>query len=135
MNDIHLDASLIELFRSALEQNLAYIRDGVGEGVTISSVIKANAYGHGIETFLPMAEASGIGHFSVFSADEAAKARRSQSNPDTRNIRAEVRKIPFHSGTCCRQLNDRAEICTQSKLEAGFEVVYHSRNLFCRIGL
>lgn len=83
MNDIHLDASLIELSRSALEQNLDYIRDRVGEQVTISSVIKANAYGHGIEMFLPMAEACGISHFSVFSADEAAKARRSQSNPDT----------------------------------------------------
>lgn len=37
-------------------------------------MIKGNAYGHGIEQIVPMAEKVGIRHFSVFSSDEAARA-------------------------------------------------------------
>lgn len=36
-----------------------------------SSVVKANAYGHGIESFIPMAEKAGVHHFSVASSFEA----------------------------------------------------------------
>jgi len=78
-----LDTSIIELSREALERNLGYIRGRVGDGVRISSVIKANAYGHGIGTFLPMAEDCGIRHFSVFSTDEAEKAIQARTRPDT----------------------------------------------------
>lgn len=63
--------SSIELDQSALETNLRYIRSIIGPEVHISSVVKGNAYGHGIFEFVPMAEAAGIDHFSVFSADEA----------------------------------------------------------------
>jgi alanine racemase len=37
-------------------------------------VIKGNAYGHGIESFVPMAESCGVRHFSVFNAGEALRA-------------------------------------------------------------
>jgi len=36
-------------------------------------VIKANAYGHGIETILPLIEECGIDHYSVFSVAEAMR--------------------------------------------------------------
>jgi len=39
-------------------------------------VIKANAYGHGIEDILPMIEEYGVDHFSVFSAVEAMRANK-----------------------------------------------------------
>ncbi|MDX1629610.1 MAG: alanine racemase, partial [Fulvivirga sp.] len=52
----------------------------VGADVRISSVVKANAYGHGIETFVPMAEKCGVNHFSVASAFEAEEVLQACSN-------------------------------------------------------
>ncbi len=78
-----LHPSYIELSKSAYEKNIDFLRKFAGEEVTISSVIKGNAYGHGIEQFVPMAEDCGIKHFSVFSADEANRALlSSQSDAD-----------------------------------------------------
>jgi alanine racemase len=39
-------------------------------------VIKGNAYGHGIESILPMIEEAGVTHFSVFGVDEAMRAHK-----------------------------------------------------------
>jgi len=63
--------SEIELDQAALENNLSFIRKIIGPDVRFSSVVKGNAYGHGIFEFVPMAEDCGVDHFSVFSADEA----------------------------------------------------------------
>lgn len=65
--------SRIQLNRLALENNLRFLRTVIGEGVVFSSVVKSNAYGHGIEHFVPMAEGCGVDHFSVFSLDEARR--------------------------------------------------------------
>lgn len=64
-------SSRIYLKQAALKSNFNFIRKKVGDKARISSVVKANAYGHGIETFVPMAEKCGINHFSVASAFEA----------------------------------------------------------------
>lgn len=66
-----ITTSVIELNRSALASNLAFIRKNIHKRSKISSVVKGNAYGHGIKEFVEMAEGEGINHFSVFSADEA----------------------------------------------------------------
>ena len=63
--------SHIEISKSAYKTNIKYLKGQLGENTIISSVVKGNAYGHGIENIVPMAEASGISHFSVFSASEA----------------------------------------------------------------
>jgi len=52
-------------------QNLNFIRSQLGEHVTLSSVVKGNAYGHGIDYYVPVAQRCGVEHFSVFSVDEA----------------------------------------------------------------
>lgn len=65
--------AVIELSKSALENNIGFMRRHLGRKHRLSSVVKANAYGHGIEVFVPMAEACGIDHFSVFSAPEAER--------------------------------------------------------------
>lgn len=57
--------------KSALKNNIEFLRGYLRKGTKISSVVKANAYGHGISCFVPLAEETGIDHFSVFSADEA----------------------------------------------------------------
>ena len=64
-------SSRIELSQSALVKNINFLRKKIGEGVRISSVVKANAYGHGIQQFVTMAEKAGIDHFATASAFEA----------------------------------------------------------------
>ena len=44
----------------------------LGEKVIFSSVVKGNAYGHGIATYCPIAYDCGVRHFSVADAHEAA---------------------------------------------------------------
>ncbi len=64
-------SSRIELKKSAYQNNVNFIRKKIGNKAILSSVVKANAYGHGIQTFVPMAEECGIKHFSVASSFEA----------------------------------------------------------------
>ena len=65
------ETSFIQIEKSALKQNLGFINEWIGPDRKLSSVVKGNAYGHGIEAYIPMAEACGINHFAVYSADEA----------------------------------------------------------------
>jgi len=68
--------SVIEISKEAIKNNIRFIQETIGHNVLLSSVIKANAYGHGIEQFIPVAEEAGVKHFSVFSADEALRAKK-----------------------------------------------------------
>ncbi|HSI75834.1 MAG TPA: alanine racemase [Lunatimonas sp.] len=65
--------SYIEINKTAYKQNIQFIRNQVGENTIISSVVKGNAYGHGIENIVAIAESNGIRHFSTFSTDEAVR--------------------------------------------------------------
>ena len=73
-------SSRISLSQSALQANFNFIRNKIGPQVRITSVVKANAYGHGISTFVPMAEKCGINHFSVASSFEAEEVLSACSN-------------------------------------------------------
>jgi alanine racemase len=73
------NTSHIEISRSAYKNNIQYLKKINGPGVKFSSVIKGNAYGHGVENIIPMAESFGINHFSVFSANEALDALKVKS--------------------------------------------------------
>lgn len=75
--------STIEISKTAYQNNLSFIRSLIGESCTFSSVIKGNAYGHGIETFAPMAEEFGVTHFSVFSAYEAYRLKKVSNGQST----------------------------------------------------
>jgi len=76
-------SSYIEISKSALQGNINFMKQQVGPGVRLSSVIKGNAYGHGIEPFATLAQACGIDHFSVFSADEAQRLLQALPAPAT----------------------------------------------------
>ena len=78
-----LNTSTIEISRSALENNLDFLRGFLKPGVIISSVVKGDAYGHHIETFVPLAEKCGINHFSVFNTYEAYRVHASIRNKST----------------------------------------------------
>lgn len=69
----------IILDSKALRKNLRFLRKTIGPDTIFSSVIKGNAYGHGIEAFVPMAESCGVRHFSVFTADEALRAHEAST--------------------------------------------------------
>lgn len=75
-------SSRITLSQSALTKNLRFLRSKIGPEAIVSSVVKANAYGHGIDAFVPMAERAGVRHFSVASSQEARQvleARRTDA--------------------------------------------------------
>ncbi|MCH8547190.1 MAG: alanine racemase, partial [Cryomorphaceae bacterium] len=76
--------SYIELSKKNLQKNYAFVRKLLGKkSVRISSVVKGNAYGHGIEIFVPLAEECGIDHFCVFSDDEAYRVyHAAKHHPD-----------------------------------------------------
>jgi alanine racemase len=78
-----IHSSEILLDKSALQNNIQFLKDFLGDEVELSSVVKGNAYGHGIESFVPLAEECGVNHFSVYSADEAVRAKMVASTPTT----------------------------------------------------
>jgi alanine racemase len=65
--------SFIEISKSAYKKNIDFLKSEVGDKTEISIVVKGNAYGHGIENIVPLAEENGIRHFSTFSSDEALR--------------------------------------------------------------
>ncbi len=68
--------SYIELSRSALQNNFEYLKQTVGDSCAISHVVKGNAYGHGIDTYVPLAYDLGARHFSTFDAQEALEVHK-----------------------------------------------------------
>ncbi|UII19227.1 alanine racemase [Fulvivirga ligni] len=68
------DTSSIMLDFDALSSNIDFIKSRLKSGVKLSSVVKGNAYGHGIKELIPLLERCDVHHFSVFSAQEAAEA-------------------------------------------------------------
>lgn len=70
-----MPASYIELSQSALEKNFKFLKEQLN-GTKMSSVVKANAYGHGLSEYLKIAGKCGINHFSVFSSDEARNVKK-----------------------------------------------------------
>lgn len=69
------ETSSIEINREAYQHNLDFIKSYCGTGVRFCSVVKGNAYGHGIFPFVKMAIELGVDYFAVYSADEAYQIR------------------------------------------------------------
>lgn len=72
----------IKLSKNELQNNWDFLRDYFN-GTKISAVVKGNAYGHGIEEYVAMAEDCGVDHFSVFNAEEAARVHKTVSPSTT----------------------------------------------------
>lgn len=68
--------SYIELNPKAYQNNLSFLKKMYGKNVILSSVVKGNAYGHGIEEFVKLAYKSGVSHFSVFDVAEAQLVKK-----------------------------------------------------------
>ncbi len=76
-----IDTTVITLNEYALQQNIKFLRNKLGKKVRLSSVVKANAYGHGIEQLIPMLCRAGIDHFAVFDYNEAKRVAKSLVSP------------------------------------------------------
>lgn len=63
--------SVIEINPIAHKENIDFLKKTFGKKVILSSVVKGNAYGHGLKEFSAMAFSNGISHFSVFDVEEA----------------------------------------------------------------
>ena len=66
----------IEIDSQALSSNIKELRSVLKPGVEFCAVIKANAYGHDLETILNLALNEGVSHFAVDSIDEAILVRK-----------------------------------------------------------
>lgn len=66
----------VEIDSQAYAHNIQTIRSLLSPEVTFCSIVKANAYGHGIEEMVMLGIRSGIRCFGVDSVDEAERVRR-----------------------------------------------------------
>jgi alanine racemase len=73
--------SEILLSEEAVKNNIHFLKKKLGSQVKISSVVKSNAYGHGIEKVVPLFQKYGIDHFSVFDFAEAERVCNSITGP------------------------------------------------------
>ena len=76
-----IDNSIITLKERSVKNNISFLRSRFDDKVKISAIVKANAYGHGIEQIVPVFEKYGIDHFSVFYYSEAIRVYNSLSKP------------------------------------------------------
>lgn len=76
-----IDNSKITLSEKSVRNNVSFLRKKFGNDVKISAVVKANAYGHGIEQIVPLFEKNGINHYSVFYYSEALRVYQSLAKP------------------------------------------------------
>lgn len=75
------NSSIIVIDEKSVQNNVSFLKKKMGKKVVISAVVKANAYGHGIEQIVPLFEKYGINHFSVFSYSEALRVYQSLVEP------------------------------------------------------
>ena len=74
--------SHIELSRAALQRNIRFLERHIskaGSTAKLTSVVKGNAYGHGLGEFVQLSESCGLRSFATFSAGEAAEALRART--------------------------------------------------------
>ncbi len=75
MNPIESATHWIEVDGEALRHNVGVFREVVSEHTQIAAVVKANAYGHGLEVVTSAIE-SDVDWFAVHSAEEVVSLRR-----------------------------------------------------------
>lgn len=83
-------SSYIELEKKALANNIAFIRSLIDKDTKLSSVVKGNAYGHGIKEIIPALQDLDVDHFSVFSSYEAKMAHQVTSEQSTIMIMGDI---------------------------------------------
>lgn len=65
------ESSVIEISKSALQTNLKFLKQRAGDHVKYCSVVKGNAYGHGLTEFVKLSMECDVNYFGVYAAAEA----------------------------------------------------------------
>ncbi|WP_026708071.1 alanine racemase [Flavobacterium frigidarium] len=89
---MHTNSS-IELNQTAYQNNIDFLRKTFGKKVQFSSVVKGNAYGHGIKEFVTMAYDCSVSHFSVFDVEEAKLIKEALADKATIMVMGLVQEI------------------------------------------
>lgn len=86
----------IEINQTALRHNLTALQERFAPA-EMCMVVKGNAYGHGYEAIVPLAEEAGIRQFAVFSGREAAGFLRASDGGSTLQVmgHADHRNLPW----------------------------------------
>jgi alanine racemase len=66
---------------SAIADNYTLFQKKVGKGCSVAGIVKANAYGLGVDRVAPVMEACGCNEFFVATLDEAISLRKITSHP------------------------------------------------------
>lgn len=64
------------IHQEALRRNIRTIRESLAPGVLLMAVVKANAYGHGIENVWPVLKQEGVDQLAVAVVEEGVHMRR-----------------------------------------------------------
>lgn len=65
------ESSTLTISKAAYQNNLAFIKKQMPQNVRFCSVVKGNAYGHGLVDFAQLAASCGVDYFAVYSSAEA----------------------------------------------------------------
>ncbi|WP_299527348.1 alanine racemase [uncultured Lutibacter sp.] len=82
--------SIIQISKSALKNNIDFIKSLINESVIVSSVVKGNAYGHSIIGMVPILQELNVNHFSVYSSFEAKEVFKVVKNDFTIMIMGDI---------------------------------------------
>jgi alanine racemase len=72
----------VDISASALSHNIKVLKSSLSPGVEFSAVLKANAYGHDLETITRLCLTEGVRVFCVDSVDEGIRVRRLSAEVD-----------------------------------------------------
>lgn len=71
----------LEIDLDILGGNYQLVRNKIGAGVDLMAVVKADAYGHGLDRIAKELDSLGVDAFAVISLDEARRVRRQSARP------------------------------------------------------
>jgi len=71
----------LEIDLEAIRHNYGVVRQKIGSQVGLIAVVKADAYGHGIETISRLLSECGVDMFAVISLEEALKVKANSRKP------------------------------------------------------
>ncbi|WP_294980217.1 alanine racemase [uncultured Microbacterium sp.] len=85
-------AAWVEVDTGAVAHNLGAVRDALGPGAHVCAVVKADAYGHGVDLVAPTLIARGVESFGVTSNEEARTVRATGFTGRILRLRAALRE-------------------------------------------
>lgn len=119
--------SSIQLDKKSLQKNINFIRSTIGENSEFVSVIKGNAYGHGIEVFVPLLHKCGVKSFAVFNSEEARRVVSTGISFDRLMIMGAIHDADLPWAI---ENNIDCYVFTKSRLVKGLEIAKKLRKQF-----